>query len=79
MALKQGGNIGGIDLKSLPLEFSDDWNKIYQKWISLKRIIANNIIKSSDENIGSIDELTQRLVETEALSLVNSSNILVTK
>ena len=79
LALKQGGNIVGIDLKSLPTEFSDDWNKIYHKWISLKTIIANNIIKSSDENIGSIDKLTQRKIETEALSLVNSSNILVTK
>jgi signal transduction histidine kinase len=79
LALKQGGNILGIDLKSLPTEFLNDWNKIYHKWISLKTIIANNIIKSSDENIGSIDELTQRIFETEALSLVNSSNILVTK
>ena len=80
LALKQGGNIAGIDLKPLPTEFSDDWNKIYLKWISLKTIIANNITKPSDVNIGSIDELTQRrIVETEALSLVNSSNILVTK
>jgi signal transduction histidine kinase len=79
LALKQGGNIVGINLKSLPTEFSDDWNKIYHKLISLKTIIANNIIKSSDENIGSIDELTQRIFETKALSLVNSSNILVTK
>ena len=53
LALKQGGNIVGIDLKSLPTEFSDDWNKIYHKWISLKTIIANNIIKPSDENMGS--------------------------
>ena len=29
--------------------------------------------------MGSIDKLTQRLLETEALSLVNLSNILVTK
>jgi len=79
LALKQGGNIAGIDLKPLPTEFSDDWNKIYLKWISLKTIIANNITKPSDENIDSIDELTQRVFETEALSLVNSSNILVTK
>ncbi len=79
LALKEGGNIAGIYLKPLPTEFSDDWNKIYHKWISLKTIITNNITKSSDENIGSIDELTQRIFETEALSLVNSSNILVTK
>jgi signal transduction histidine kinase len=79
LALKEGGNIAGIDLKPLPTEFSDDWNEIYHKWISLKTMIANNITKPSDENIGSIDELTQRIFETEALSLVNSSNILVTK
>ena len=44
--LRQGGNIvTGIDLKPLPREFLDDWNKIYQKWISIKTNIANNIIK----------------------------------
>lgn len=79
LALKQGGNISGIDLIPLPTEFSDDWNKIYHKWVSLKTTIANNITNPRDENIGSIDELTQRIFETEALSLVNSSNILVTK
>jgi signal transduction histidine kinase len=79
LALKQGGNLAGIDLKPLPIEFSDDWNIIYQKWLSLKTILANNIIKPSDKNIGSIDELTQRIFETEAQSLVNLSNILVTK
>ena len=62
LALRQGGNIVGIDLKSLPTEFFDDWNKIYHKWISLKTIIANNIIKSSDENIDSIDESTQQII-----------------
>ena len=51
LALRQGGNsIAGIDLKPLPREFLDDWNKIYQKWVSLKTIIANNIIKADDEN-----------------------------
>ena len=79
LTLREGGKTASIDLKPLPVEFLNDWNKVYQKWISLKTIIANNIIKSSDENIGSIDELTQRIFETEALSLVNSSNILVTK
>ena len=79
LTLREGGKAASIDLKPLPVEFLNDWNKVYHKWISLKTIIANNIIKSSDENIGSIDELTQRKFETEALSLVNSSNILVTK
>ena len=39
LALKQGGNIVGvIDLKPLPRDFLDDWNIVYQKWISLKTI-----------------------------------------
>ncbi len=85
LALRQGGNIiAGIDLKPLPREFLDDWNKIYHKWISLKTIIAKNIIKPDDEIMNSeksIDKVkeTSPLLETEALSLVDSSNILVTK
>jgi hypothetical protein len=31
LTLRQGGNIVGIDLKPLPREFLDSWNKIYQK------------------------------------------------
>ncbi|HEX7142817.1 MAG TPA: ATP-binding protein [Nitrososphaeraceae archaeon] len=79
LVLKEGGKAASIDLMPLQGEFLNDWNKVYQKWISLKTIIANNIIKPSDENIGSIDKLTQKKLETEALSLVNLSNILVTK
>jgi nitrate/nitrite-specific signal transduction histidine kinase len=49
LALKQGGNnISGIDLKPLPREFLDDWNIIYQKWLQLKTIIVNKIIKPDD-------------------------------
>ncbi|HJU59552.1 MAG TPA: HAMP domain-containing sensor histidine kinase [Nitrososphaeraceae archaeon] len=85
LVLRQGGNsIAGIELKPLPEEFLDDWNKIYQKWISLKSIIANNIIKPDNEMANSeksIDKVkkTSLLLEREALSLVDSSNILVTK
>ena len=78
LVLREGGKAASIDLMPLQVEFLNDWNKVYQKWISLKTIIANNIIKPSDENIGSIDKLTQRILETEALSLVNLSDILVT-
>ena len=79
LALRDGGKIASIDLKPLQVEFLNDWNNVYQKWISLKTIIANNIIEPSDKTMGSIDKLTQRSLETEALSLVNLSNILVTK
>ena len=48
----------GIDLKPLPREFLDNWNNIYQKWISIKTNIANNIIKStnSEEPIDKVEE-----------------------
>jgi signal transduction histidine kinase len=84
LALRQGGNnISGIDLKPLPTEFLDDWNIIYQKWLQLKTIIVNNIFKPDDGITTlekSIDKDKQETaIETEALSLVDSSNILVTK
>jgi signal transduction histidine kinase len=80
LTLQQGGTIGaGIDLKPLPREFLDDWNKIYQKWISIKTDLADKIIKStnSETTIDSVKEAS--LLETEAVSLINSSNLLVTK
>ena len=79
LALRDGGKVASIDLMPLQVEFLDDWNNVYQKWISLKTIIAHNIFKPSDKTIGSIDKLTLRSLETEALSLVNLSNKLVTK
>ena len=84
LALRQGGNtIAGIDLKPLPREFVDDWNIIYQKWLQLKTNIVNNIIKPGDRITTlekSIDKgKEETAIETEALSLVDSSNILVTK
>ncbi|HEX2408691.1 MAG TPA: histidine kinase dimerization/phospho-acceptor domain-containing protein, partial [Nitrososphaeraceae archaeon] len=84
LLLRQGGNnISGIDLKPLPTEFIDDWNIIYQKWLQLKTIIVNNIIKQDDEITSSgksIDKgKEETTIETEALTLVDSSNILVTK
>ena len=78
--LRQGGNIvTGIDLKPLPREFLDDWNKIYQKWISIKTNIANNIIKSTNSKV-PIDKIEEvSLLDKEAISLIDSSNLLVMK
>jgi signal transduction histidine kinase len=83
LALRQGGNIAGIDLKPLPRDFLTDWNTIYQKWILLKTKLTNMIIDSPDEKMNS-EQLMDRskelsLLETEALSLIDSSNLLVTK
>ena len=83
--LRQGGSIvTGIDLKPLPREFLDDWNKIYQKWISIKTNIANNIIKSTNskvpiDKIEAVSYKKMSLLDKEAISLIDSSNLLVMK
>ena len=100
LALKKGGKISGIDLKPLPPEFSDEWDIAYQKWIELKKILSNNILKQSQiinpveegmissSSSSSTSTTTEAIVvdknikitlEAAALSLVNSSNVLVTK
>jgi signal transduction histidine kinase len=84
LALRQGGNrVSGIELKPLPREFLEDWNIIYQKWVSLQTNVANTIIKSTDEITNSKTSIDKHKeaskLETEALSLVDSSNLLVTK
>jgi nitrate/nitrite-specific signal transduction histidine kinase len=73
----------------LPSEFFDDWNIIYQKWVSLKTILTNNIIKPNKKinpaaaatttSTAAIDKVMKTTLETSALSLVDSSNALVTK
>ena len=47
LTLKDGGKISGIDLKPLPPDFSRDWDDVYQKWILLKTILTNNILKQN--------------------------------
>jgi len=86
LELKQGGNIiSGIALEPLPREFLKDWNIIYQKWLSLKTNISKKIINSSTNNgitnsETSIDKDNEASkLEREALSLVDSSNLMVTK
>src|SRR6187200_1234887 len=96
LVLKQGGTISDIDLKPLPSEFSKDWDNIYQKWVLLKTILANTIIKENQiinsatlvtatttTTTSSIPEKQMAMfikpIQTGALPLVNSSNILVTK
>ena len=66
LTLRDGGKVASIDLMPLQVEFLDDWNNVYQKWISFKTIIANNIIEPSDKTIGSIDKLTLRYVRNRS-------------
>ena len=88
LALRQGGKVSDIELKPLPSEFFDDWNIIYQKWVSLKTTLTNNIIKPNEKinpaattttTTAAIDKVMKTTLETSALSLVDSSNALVTQ
>ena len=86
LALRQGGKVSNIDLKPLPSEFFDDWNIIYQKWVSLKTTLTNNIIKPNEQinseataTATTTDKDIKTTLDTRALSLVDSSNALVTK
>jgi hypothetical protein len=51
---RQGGRISDVDLKPLPSEFLDDWNTIYQKWVSLKTTLTNNNIIKPNEKINTV-------------------------
>jgi signal transduction histidine kinase len=89
LALRQGGKVSDVDLKPLPSEFLDNWNTIYQKWVSLKTTITENIIKPNEQinstasasatTATTIDKVIKTTLETRALSLVDSSNALVTQ
>ena len=75
LTLKQGGKISDIELKPLPDEFSNDWDNIYQKWILLKTILTNNILKESQTRSSMVVKVVAS--ETSApssLSLSSSSS-----
>jgi signal transduction histidine kinase len=83
LALREGGKVSDVDLKPLPSEFLDNWNTIYQKWVSLKTIITENIIKPNEKinpaATTAIDTDIKTTLEARTISLVDSSNALVTQ
>ena len=85
LALKQGGMISDIDLRPLPPIFVEDWNTIYQKWVSLKGILTNNVMQPTEStNLATAntlipDQALKTTIENGASSLLNSSNGLVTE
>jgi len=54
LTLTNGGKISDIELKPLPSQFSKDWDNVYQKWISLKTMLSNNILKESQTSSSKI-------------------------
>jgi signal transduction histidine kinase len=85
LALKQGGKISDIDLRPLPPIFVEDWNTIYQEWVSLKGILTNNVMQPTEStNLATAntlipDQALKTTIENDTSSLLNSSNGLVTE
>ncbi|TVP41047.1 HAMP domain-containing sensor histidine kinase [Candidatus Nitrosocosmicus arcticus] len=91
MTLKNGGMISGVNLKPLPNDFLDSWNKVNSHWTDFKRLLNKELYdkrvpQSTDTNIeinqpaatNLDDSLKQELVP-RAYKLVNSSDVLVTQ
>jgi hypothetical protein len=74
LTLKDGGKISGIDLKPLPPDFSRDWDDVYQKWILLKTILTNNVLKQNQ-----IISPAAAVVTHSSLSSSSSSSISIDK
>jgi signal transduction histidine kinase len=79
-ALKYGGTISGVNIKSLPSDFSDYLNNVTRDFSAYKVLIDDNIIGRSQ---GAIDTpgtvlLLKQDLEATASNLVRSSDILVT-
>ena len=90
LALREGGKVSDVDLKPLPSVFLENWNTIYQKWVSLKTTITKNIIEPNEKidpaatttammTTTTIDKDIKTILETRTVSLVDSSNALVTQ
>jgi hypothetical protein len=68
LALKEGGIISYIDLRPLPSRFSENWDTIYQQWVSLKAILTNSIIQPI-ENINMAAAIPSPSVQALTLYL----------
>jgi signal transduction histidine kinase len=94
LALREGGKVSDVDLKPLPSVFLENWNTIYQKWVSLKTTITKNIIEPNEKidpatatatttttttTTRTIDKDIKTILDTRTISLVDSSNALVTQ
>ncbi len=92
LALKNGGNISNIQLQPISAKFINGWNSVYEKWISLKTVLADQIYKKINTNgqnainanpgLGShaiIDNSIKQDIAPLAFGIINSSDILVTQ
>ena len=91
LTLGHNGKVSDIPLTLGSPDFLEDWNIIYQKWVSLKSILINNIIKPNEKmskvisptgaeaaSSTIIDNTIKTKLEPDTFSLLNSSNELIT-
>ena len=91
LTLGHNGKVSDIPLALGSPDFLEDWNIIYQKWVSLKSILINNIIKPNEKmskvispagaeapSSTIIDKAIKTKLEPDTFSLLNSSNELIT-
>jgi signal transduction histidine kinase len=86
MALKQGGTISGINLRSLPSDFLDLSRRIDEDWSVFKTYITNNLLKRHEDeqvtaarsNATAQSTTDRKNLELLASNLIGSSDALVT-
>jgi signal transduction histidine kinase len=82
LALKQGGLYVGLELTPLHSQFLTYWEVISQHWNDYKSSIVEKLIipMQATGEIPSLEQLTAtKELKTKAMSLITSSDILVTK
>jgi signal transduction histidine kinase len=92
VTLKNGGNISNIQLQPIPSKFVNEWNSVYEKWIGLKTVLADQLYKNihtKGQNTinanpmlvsdSSINNSIKQEIAPLAFGIINSSDILVTQ
>src|SRR5215467_13462281 len=79
MVLRGSGNTSSaMELEPLPSQYFDIWRGIYFNWQKYKEYIVDNIIKPSQIQAKQISANLITELQSKALSLINSSDRLVT-
>jgi hypothetical protein len=62
----------------LPPDFSRDWDDVYQKWILLKTILTNNVLKQNQIISPAAAAVTHPSLSSSSISISIDKNIKTT-
>lgn len=91
MALKEGGTTSAVQLKPLPSDFMDNWNKVNAHWTDFRTMLNDQIYDkfaiddtntntATNQTMGTdLDNSLKENLISKAFNLVNSSDVLVTQ